>query len=129
MERAERHQERMNAPVPDDEVVDDSLTRSALDPTARVADMSPGRSETGAPQLVDPTRTENASEGDDGDEEGDDYDSWSKSELENEVTARDALEGTSDVSVVGTGNNGNVLKPDLVKGLRLWDQENPGALG
>jgi hypothetical protein len=58
----------------------------------------------------------------------DDYDSWKVAELEAEVTNRDAIEGTSNVLVNGTGKDGKVLKSDLVYGLRAWDRENPNAL-
>jgi hypothetical protein len=122
MERVEMHQAEHNAKVPDPETPDDTLTRSALDPTARVADPAEGTG-TGSPVLVDPTNS-----GDAEDIEGDDYDQWKVGELEAEVKARNDLPDTSQVSVVGTGKDGNITKPDLVKGLRLWDQENPDAL-
>lgn len=58
----------------------------------------------------------------------DDYDDWSKADLETEIHARNAIQGSADVEVIGTGANGNVTKADMVKGLRVWDQMNPGAL-
>lgn len=61
-------------------------------------------------------------------EPDDDYDDWTKLDLDNEVTARNAIEGTTPVEVVGTGKDGNVLKPDLIKALRVWDQMNPEAI-
>lgn len=126
-DRAVRHQERFKADVPDpSDTPEDILTRSALDPQGRVADRVPEFSQLGAPQLVDPTKSDE--DNDESDEGDDDYDSWSKQDLENEVGARDAMPDTTMVTVEGTGKDGNVLKPDLIKGLRLWDQENPGAL-
>lgn len=128
MERATRHQERFDAEVPEDEIQEDTLTKSALDARARVADQVPEFSQLGAPQMVDFTQQpeEPSSDVDEADE---DYDSWSKDDLAAEVDARNALESRqTDVVVTGTGNNGSVLKADLVKGLRLWDQENPGVL-
>lgn len=125
-ERIAMNVEQFKVKVPEVETPEDTLTRSALDPEARRADLVPGFDQTGAPQLVDPTRP--VDDAPDEEEEADDYDSWSKPELENEVEARNSLEGTSDVTVVGTGSNGSVVKADLIKGLRLWDQENPGAL-
>jgi hypothetical protein len=124
MERAETHQAKFGAKVPEDDTPEDTLTQSALDPQGRTATPVP---HTG-PQLVDPTAPPAVEEVPAEDAEGDDYDSWSKADLEDEVTARNALANTSQVEVHGTGKNGNVLAVDLVKGLRLWDQENPEAL-
>lgn len=123
------HQEGFGEDVPELEDVEDQVTRSALDPTARRVD----RVESdGAAQLIDPTKADPQGD-DESSEEPDDYDTWNKTELENEVTARNVIAGGSDgkvtsVEVVGTGANGSVKKEDLIKGLRLWDQENPGAL-
>lgn len=55
------------------------------------------------------------------DPEPDDYDEWTRSELDDEIGKREKL---APVTVVGTGKNGNVLVTDLVKALRLWDAEN-----
>lgn len=52
----------------------------------------------------------------------DDYDDWKTGELEAQVVARAEI---APIEVVGTGAHGNVLKADLVKALRLWDQTNP----
>lgn len=113
-ERIAMHQAKFGGPeVP--EVPGDTLTQSALDPAAR----------TGTP--VTPGVTEVVELPED-DEEEDDYEQWSKADLESEVTARNALAGSGDVTVEGTGSNGNVTKADLIKGLRLWDQLNPGVL-
>lgn len=125
-ERVATHQAQFDAEVPEVETPEDTNTRSALDPSARVADPVPGLDQTGAPQLVDPTVSDDAEVPEDEDIE--DYDQWSKDDLETEVTARNQMPDTTSVSVTGTGTNGNVLKSDLIKGLRLWDQENPGAL-
>lgn len=120
------HQAQFDVEVPEVEVPEDTLTQSALDPQGRVANQVPEFDQLGAPQLVDPTK---APEPDAGvADDGDDYDQWKVPELEAEVKARNELEGTSEVTVTGTGTNGNITKPDLVKGLRLWDQENPDAL-
>lgn len=120
-ERIAQHQAKFDASVPDEDIPNDELTQSAGDPAARVGQPV----ETpGGPQLVDP-RTQGAADIID---EPDDYDSWKVSELEAEVTARNDMENTTNVEVVGTGASGKVLKDDLIKGLRLWDQENPGAL-
>lgn len=85
---------------------------------------------TTAARRVDPT--EGGSEGVSGEDADDDYDQWKVAELENEVKARDKLsedrEGVTPVTVVGTGKDGNVTKADLIKGLRLWDAENPDVL-
>lgn len=120
----ERHQSQFAADVPPVEVPDDEVSRSALDAQARLADRVEAIG-NGAPVEVDPTQT-----GDEAIEniEGDDYETWTKDDLEAEVTARNGLPETGDVEVVGTGKDGNVLKADIVKGLRLWDQEYPNAL-
>lgn len=126
-DRITKHQEQYGAPVQDPEVPNDTVTRSALDPNAG-ADAATNLG-TG-PQKVDPREADPQEVDED---EPDDYDTWSKVELDNEVTARNDLANKSDgtvsgVEVVGTGSNGAVKKEDLVKGLRLWDRENPDAL-
>lgn len=126
-EQIARHQARFDAEVPEVEEIPDEVTRSALDPTARRVE----RVETGGgPVLVDPTQ-DPASPDSDGEE--DDYDTWPKDDLDNEVAARNRIAENSDgavsgVEVVGTGKNDAILKADLIKGLRLWDQENSDAL-
>lgn len=124
-DRITQHQGQYAAGVPDFEIPKDEVTRSALDPNAG-ADAAVNLG-TG-PQKVDPRDNDPQDE-----DEPDDYDTWSKVELENEVTTRNDLANKSDgtisgVEVVGTGSNGAVKKEDLIKGLRLWDQENPDAL-
>jgi len=52
-------------------------------------------------------------------DEDDDYDEWTLAELEEEVAKRDP-----SPEVVATGKGGKALKADLIKALRLWDQEN-----
>lgn len=86
---------------------DDPYTKSALDPDADQRSVMP-----------DPTSDE--------DEEADDYDEWTKAELEAEVAKRneDPENADSQVVVTGTGKGGAILKEDLIKGLRVWDQEN-----
>lgn len=121
-ERIAAHQAQFDKEVPEPETPEDDLTRSALDPQARVAEQVPS---DGAPVRVVPEQQDPATG--DGDE-GDDYDQWKVSELEAEVTARNAMPDTTEVTVEGTGANGKVTKSDLVKGLRLWDNENPGVL-
>lgn len=128
-ERIAAHQAQFDKEVPEPEVPEDNLTKSAMDPAARVADPVPGMGD-GAPVLVDPREQDNPGpEGtEDEDLVPDDYDQWKVSELENEVTARNEMPDTTMVTVEGTGKNNSVTKPDLIKGLRLWDQENPDAI-
>jgi hypothetical protein len=115
------HQSQFGEEVAEPEVPADEVTKSALDPTARMGEpVPPGN---GAAVLVDPTKADPQDIEDD-----DDYDTWKVSDLEDEVAARDGLPDSGDVEIVGTGQNGKVLKADLIKGLRLWDTENPGAL-
>lgn len=120
-ERIANHQAQFDADVPDDEVPNDALTRDALNPGARVATPVEGTG-AGSPALVDPTEEVPA------DDEGDDYESWKVSDLDDEIKARNQIEGATPVEVVGTGSGGNVTKPDLVKAMRLWDDQNPGVL-
>lgn len=75
---------------------------------------------SGAVRLVDPTAQQELIE--------DDYDQWKLPELEAEVKARNEMPDTTDVTIQATGSGGKILKADIVKGLRLWDQENPDAL-
>lgn len=127
-EKIAAHQEQFGGDVPEVETGGDPLTKDALDPETRMAERVEGTG-TGSPELVDPTATD--SEDSDTPEE-DDYDSWKVNELEAEVAARNDLaekrDEVSPVVVEGTGKDGAVRKADLVKGLRLWDQENPDAL-
>lgn len=126
-ERIATHQAQFDATVPDPETPDDTLTRDALDPTARVAERAEGTG-GGSPVLVDPTGSGDPGSDETEDVEPDDYDQWKVAELETEVTARNKMPDTTTVTVEGTGSNGHVTKGDLIKGLRLWDQENPGAI-
>lgn len=116
-ERIEKHQASFDAKVPEDESPGDQTTKSTLDPTARTGEQVIEGG--GGPQFVDPTG---------GGVVEDDYPQWKVAELEAEVKARNDLPDTTSVEVVGTGKDGAVTKPDLVKGLRLWDQMNPDAL-
>lgn len=121
-ERIARHQAQFDAEVPEVEVPSDELSKSALDPTARSGELVES---AGGPKLVDPTQADPVTDED----EEDDYDTWTKPDLEAEVSARNGLDNRkTDVTVVGTGKDGAVLKADMVKGLRLWDQENVGVL-
>jgi hypothetical protein len=122
-DRISKHQDEFGGVVPEVEDKGDGVTRSALDPEAGADSVIPASPAQTVPTKVDPT------DADPQDTEPDDYDVWKVSELEAEVIARNEMDNTSDVEVVGTGSNGNVTKPDLIKGLRLWDAENPGALG
>lgn len=118
-EQLAAHQAQFDAEIPEPEIPEDTLTASALDPNARASTPL----ETGdGPQLVDPRQEDPPPDNDD------DYESWSMTELSAEVTARNKLPDTSQVEVTGTGTNGARTKADLVKGLRLWDRENPEAL-
>lgn len=111
--------ERFGTKIPEPET-DETVTRSAVGVeavgTAPVIDPA-----TGAVRRIEPTEQG-------GTEPQDDYDKWPVKELEDEVSAREAMPDTTAVTVTGTGKDGKVLKADLVKGLRLWDQENPEAL-
>jgi hypothetical protein len=109
------HQAQFDAKVPEPEIPDDTGTRSALDASSALEPAQQGD----GPMLVDPRN------GDGSEDETDDYDQWSVSELKAEVDARNGLEGTSEVTIEGTGSNGKATKADLIKGLRLWDAENP----
>ena len=125
-----RHQEQFGADVPEDESQEDTATQSALDPNARLrgepvpndshpVNISP---DAGSVQAGDALT----------DDDTDDYDSWKVAELKEEVAARNKLsderEDVTPVSIEGTGKEGAVTKQDVVKALRLWDQENPGVL-
>lgn len=55
------------------------------------------------------------------DTEDDDYDEWSKEDLESEVDKRREI---APIEVTGSGKGGNILKSDLISALRAWDQEN-----
>lgn len=116
-DRILQHQAKFNKDVEPVEIPPDPATRSAQDPSATRGEPVPG----GVVTLVDPTAGAAV-------EPDDDYDTWSRADLDSEVDARNKLEGTSEVEVIGTGSNGGVTKADMVKGLRLWDQENPDAL-
>lgn len=113
-ERIRANGEQFNKEYADAEAGTDEATQSALDPTSRTGQLADN-----AVTPVDPTEEPPAD---------DDYESWKVQELEDEVKARNDLADTTEVTVVGTGTNGNTTKPDLIKGLRLWDQENPNAL-
>jgi hypothetical protein len=120
-DRIERHQADFDAKVPEDDTPDDETTRDALNPGQRAAEaVNTGN----GPQMVDPT----ASDDQDDEDEGDDYESWKVGELETEVKARDEMPETTACVPEGTGANGNVTKPDLIAALRVWDRENPDAL-
>lgn len=126
-----RHQEQFGGDVPEIEQDEDTVTQSALDPQARMrgepvpvdsapVNLSP---EPGSRQAGDALIEES---------ETDDYDQWKVNELNDEVQARNDIaaerEGVTEVTVEGTGKDGAVRKPDLVKALRVWDQQNPGVL-
>lgn len=120
-ERIAQNAERFKLDVPPVEVPEpDANLREVVgaDAAGEVGEIDPG---SGAPRRVDPVQDPTV-------EVIDDYDQWSKKELEDEVTARNEMPDTGTVVVEGTGKNGNVLAADLVTGLRLWDRENPEAL-
>lgn len=125
-ERIATHQAQYDAEVPEAETGDDLLTASVLDPTARASVPVENPAASGA-TLVDPTKADPQDA-----DLTDDYDDWTVAELESEVSDRNEIAGdredVSEVVVEGTGKNGAVRKPDLIKGLRLWDQEHPGVL-
>jgi hypothetical protein len=117
-ERIQGHQARFSADVPSTETPADTVTTSALDVTGGAA--TPANTGDG-PKRIDPTQ-------EDPPQVDDDYDSWKVAELETEVTARNEMPDTSQVTVVGSGKDGKVLKSDLIDGLRAWDRENPDAI-
>ena len=115
-EQIARHQEQFDAKVPDPETPVDETTQSALNPAARANTPA----ETGdGPVQVDPTQADPQAPVED------DYNNWSVPELKDEVAARNGIQDAGDVEVVGTGKNGAITKSDYIKGLRLWDAENP----
>lgn len=129
-ELIERHQARFDAGVPEIEIKPDTVTQSALDPSARGrGEPVPGDSH---PVNVTPEAPKAGDAVDDGDEDADDYDSWKIGELRDEVEARNEIaknrEGVTRVEPVGTGKDGAVVKADVIKALRVWDAENPGVL-
>lgn len=127
-ERIARHQEQFEAKVPEVKETPDTNTRSALDPTARIAD--PIHPDSGPIDNSLPIGGDESDEDESDDleeEQVEDYTKWSVPDLEEEVDARNAMPNTSEVPVTGTGKDGKVVKADLVKGLRLWDDENPRA--
>ena len=124
------HQAKYKADVPEVEVPEDTITQSALDPQGR-AKGEPVPSD-GAPVNTTPepgsVQAGDAIESDD----DDDYDAWKVAELSAEIDARNEIaekrDDVTSVVVAGTGKDGAVRKPDLVKALRIWDDENPGVL-
>lgn len=110
------HQAQFDAQVPDAEVPDDEATQSALDPNSR-ANTPAGTGD--GPMQVDPTQADPPPSVED------DYDTWNVADLKDEVDTRNSMPDTGQVEVSGTGKNGSVTKADLIKGLRLWDAENP----
>lgn len=126
-EQIQRHQDQFDAEVPEVETTEDTITQSALDPQARLRG-TPVAVDS-APVNVTPSLNADAIEPD---EEGDDYDQWKVAELKAEVEARNALaeqrEDVTAVQIEGTGKDGAVTKSDVVKALRIWDDENPDAL-
>lgn len=96
----------------------DPLTRSALDPEAvqgrRPSEAPPSGAPSdvqgiGAPVEVD-----------------DDYDEWSKADLEDEINKRNADPDNNDkIEVTGTGARGAVTNADRVAALRAWDRAHP----
>lgn len=109
---------------------DDTLTKPVIGPEGAVGNGAPVIDPaTGAPRLVDPTNPE-ATIGSAESESNmdDDYDRWKMPELQADVAARNEMPDTTQVEVIGTGQNGTVLKADLIAGLRKWDRENPDAL-
>jgi len=92
------------------EETDDPVLRSALDPAAGAGVPFANLSEEEQRAALDARSTVES------DDEDDDYDQWTKAELEDEAAKR-------DLDVTGTGKNGNVLVTDLVTALRADDRE------
>jgi hypothetical protein len=110
------------------EVPEDTVSRTVIGAEGGVGNGAPVIDPaTGAPRLVDPTNPEDVIGGKSEDVD-DDYDKWTVAELEADVKARNEMPDTTEVQIVGTGKDGKVIKTDLIKGLRLWDADNPGAL-
>lgn len=118
-DRIEKHQAQYDVEVPEVEIEKDKVTQSALNPEASAS--TPVLTGDG-PMKVDPREADPQAES------PDDYDSWSVDELKSEIEARNTMEGTSQVEVTGTGKGGAITNADRIKGLRLWDVENPDAL-
>lgn len=126
-ERIERHQNETGGEVPEVNQTEDTGTRSAFDPTStRTQVVSDGAS---APINVTPSPEDVRTDTED---EGDDYESWKVAELKEEVAARNKLsderEDVTPISIEGTGKEGAITKQDVIKALRVWDDENPGVL-
>jgi hypothetical protein len=126
-----RHQAQFDAKVPKVEETKDTVTQSALDPQARLRGEFVG-SESAAINISPDLGVQAGDAIVEESENDDDYDAWKVRELEAEVEARNKLAEDRDdvtmVEVTGTGTGGAVRKPDLIKGLRIWDDENPGVL-
>lgn len=129
-ERLAKHQEQFGAEIPDAEVPEDTVTQSALDPGARMRGEFVGAES--APVNVSPEVGVQAGDAIETEDEGDDYDSWKVGELREEAIARNKIAETEDdvtlVEITGTGKDGAVTKADVIKALRIWDDENPGVL-
>ena len=93
------------------EDVDDPVSRSALDPAAGAGVPFAQLSEEDQRAALAARATVPEDEGED-----DDYDEWTKAELEAEANKR-------GLTVEGTGKNGNVLVSDLLTALRNDDRE------
>lgn len=118
-ERIKAHQAQFDADVPEEDIPEDTVTRSALDPTARTGE----RAVFGdGPLLVDPTAGNGVKA-----DESEDYANWKVSELQDEIKARNEMPNTSNVVIEPSGDGGKTLKKDLANGLRAWDKENPNA--
>lgn len=115
-ERVQTHQGQWDAEVPEPEMGDGP------------GEGQPVVSTGDGPVLLLQGPVEEPNPEDADDDATDDYDSWKVPELEDEVGVRNGVEGTSQVSVTGTGKDGAVRKMDLIEGLRAWDRENPNAL-
>lgn len=128
-ERIGNHQAEFGESTPEDETTDNS-TMSALDPNAKAR--GERVSSDGAPvdTTPDPGSVQ-AGDASDDEDEGDDYDSWKVAELKEAVTRRNQLaadnEDVTSVHIDGTGKDGAITKADVVKALRIWDDENPGV--
>jgi hypothetical protein len=115
----EAHQAQFGEDVPDLSSPDDSSTQSALDPQGKARGVPVDQGDIPVDEGDTPGRHQ-------ADEIADDYDSWKVAELREEVTNRNRLsEEREDVTSVNPEGN---TKPELIKALRIWDDENPGVI-
>lgn len=117
-ERIRANEEAHGGEYEEPETPPDPLTRSALDPEARGGRLPSEAPPSGAPSPDQGPLATGA------DEVDDDYDEWTKADLEDEIAKRNADEAES-VVVTGTGARGAVTNQDRINALRAWDRAHP----